>query len=174
MIAAMMLSATLLQNAETNLVAKYGEAQRPRIHRGLKQVAQFWRGEDGDDTAFQSFVMENFAGDATTLDALFNRMQFAFESLDGHLAEISRDWKWQSDLDLGTVYPFDETMAGYDPSAHITDDLYQNKLAFVPLIGDGASVLWIRSKTPRPVERPPLNAPEFTIPRRFSGTSAFS
>ena len=131
MLAAIMLSATLLQNAETNLVAKYGEAQRPRIHRGLQQVAQFWRAEDGDDAAFQSFVTENFAGDATTLDALFNRMQFAFESLDGHLAEISRDWKWQSDLDLGTVYPFDETMAGYDPSAHVTDDLYQNKLAFV-------------------------------------------
>ena len=110
---------------------KYGEAQRPRIHRGLQQVAQFWRAEDGDDAAFQSFVADNFAGDATTLDALFNRMEFAFESLDGHLAEISRDWKWQSDLDLGTVYPFDETMAGYDPSAHVTDDLYQNKLAFV-------------------------------------------
>ncbi|HEX7419035.1 MAG TPA: hypothetical protein VF505_04055 [Thermoanaerobaculia bacterium] len=131
MIAAIVLSSMLLQNAETNLVAKYGEGQRPRIHRGLQQVAQFWRAEDGDDAAFQSFVTENFAGDPTTLDALFNRMQFAFESLDGHLAEISRDWKWQSDLDLGTVYPFDETMAAYDPAAHVTDDLYQNKLAFV-------------------------------------------
>src|SRR6476469_1977787 len=134
MIVAIVLSSMLLQNAETNLVAKYGEPQRARIHRGLQQVAQFWRAEDGDDAAFQSFVTANFAGDQMTLDALFNRRQFACESLDGHIAEISRDWKWQSDLDLGTVYPFDETMAGYDPSAHVTDDLFENKLAFVVLL----------------------------------------
>ncbi|MEO8036644.1 MAG: hypothetical protein ABI837_19570, partial [Acidobacteriota bacterium] len=54
--------------------------------------------------------------------------------LDGHMLEISRDWKWQSDLDLGPVYSFDEVMAGYDPSAHITDDLFANKLAFAVLL----------------------------------------
>ncbi|HEV8659688.1 MAG TPA: hypothetical protein VGS96_13830, partial [Thermoanaerobaculia bacterium] len=134
MISAMILAAMLITPAENALVAKYGEAQRARIHRGLTQVAQFWRAEDGDAAAFEQFAKTNFAGDQTTLDALFSRMQFIFESLDGHMNEISRDWKWQSDLDLGPIYPFDEVTAGYDPSAHVTDDLFESKLAFVVLL----------------------------------------
>jgi hypothetical protein len=120
--------------AEAALIAKYGEAQRSRIERGLRQVAQFWRAEDGDAAAFERFVTTNFAGDAQTLDALFNRMQFLFESLDGHMLEIGRDWRWQSDLDLGPIYAFDEITAAYDPGAHLNDDLFQNKLAFVVLL----------------------------------------
>ncbi|HEY3055689.1 MAG TPA: hypothetical protein VGK31_07140 [Thermoanaerobaculia bacterium] len=134
MFASIILAAVLTAPTENALVAKYGETQRVRIHRGLQQVAQFWRDEDGDSAAFEEFAKTNFAGDQTTLDALFNRMQFVFESLDGHMNEISRDWKWQSDLDLGPIYSFDEVTAGYDPSAHVTDDLFQNKLAFVVLL----------------------------------------
>ncbi|HSP14328.1 MAG TPA: hypothetical protein VLV78_06225 [Thermoanaerobaculia bacterium] len=135
MICATILAATLmLPDAENKLIARYGEAERPRIHRGLQQVTEFWRAEDGDQAAFDEFAETNFAGDAQTRDALFNRMQFLLESLDGHMLEIGRDWKWQSDLDLGTIYPFDQISAGYDPSAHINDDLFENKLAFVVLL----------------------------------------
>ena len=116
---------------EKELAGKHGEEARPRLARGLKQVAEFWRAEDGDAAAFEEFVRTNFAGDAKTLDALFDRMEFALESLDGHMLEIGRDFRKQSDLDLGPIYPFDETLAGYDPSAHVTDDFFANKLAFV-------------------------------------------
>src|ERR1043166_5419799 len=90
---------------ESELVAKYGEAQRARAHRGVHQVAEFWRAEDGDAAAFRDFVTTNFAGDQKTLDAMFDRFQFALESLYGYSAEISRDWKAQSDLDRGPIYP---------------------------------------------------------------------
>jgi hypothetical protein len=122
------------EKLESDLVAKYGEGQRVRIVRGVKQAAEFWREEDGDAAAFDAFVRASFAPEGPALEALFSRMQFALESLDGHMLEISRDWKWQSDLDLGTVYGFDEIMAGYDPSAHTNDDLFANKLAFVVLV----------------------------------------
>jgi len=121
-------------NLTNELAAKYGETQRPAIERGVAQVRQFWRAEDGDDAAFAEFVRTNYAGDVATRDALFDRMEFAFESLDGHMLEISRDWRRQSDLDIGTVYGFDDIMAGYDPSAHVSDDLFANKLAFVVLL----------------------------------------
>ena len=123
-----------LPKVESDLVAKYGEAQRPRIQRGFKQVADFWRAEDGDAAAFEDCVRTNFAGDQTTLDALFSRMELILESIDGHMLEISRDLRQQSDLDLGLIYPYDEIMAGYDPSAHISDDLFANKLAFTVLL----------------------------------------
>ena len=48
--------------------------------------------------------------------------------------EIARDFRWQSDLDLGEIYPFDEVLAGYDPSAHFVDDFFRNRLAFAVLL----------------------------------------
>jgi hypothetical protein len=123
-----------IEKTETALVAKYGEAQRARAHRGLQQVAQFWRAEDGDAAAFEEFAAKNFAGDAETLDALFSRMQFVLESVDGHFTEIGRDIGRQVDLDVGTIYPFDETLYAWSPSAHMDDDWFQNKLAFVVLL----------------------------------------
>ena len=119
---------------EKELAAKYGEAERPRLARGLRQVSEFWRASDGDAAAFEELVRSQFAGDAKTLDALFDRMEFAFETMDGHMLEIARDFRKQSDLDIGPIYPFDEILAGYDPSAHITDDLFANKLAFTVLL----------------------------------------
>ncbi|HUP61091.1 MAG TPA: hypothetical protein VNA69_11790 [Thermoanaerobaculia bacterium] len=123
-----------MQKIEADLVSKYGEGQRARIQRGMKQVAQFWRADDGDAAAFEDLVRTHFAGDQATLDALFNRMQFVLESLGGHMSEISRDMRWQSDLDVGPVLPFDEIMAAYDPSAHVNDDFFKSKLAFVVLL----------------------------------------
>jgi hypothetical protein len=123
-----------MEKLETELVAKYGEGQRARLQRGMKQVAQFWRAEDGDPAAFEELVRTHFAGDQPALDALFNRMQFVLESLYGHMSEIARDMRWQSDLDIGPIQPFDEIMAGYDPSAHINDDFFANKTAFVVLL----------------------------------------
>jgi hypothetical protein len=116
------------------LVAKYGAAQSARIERGLSQVAEFWRAEDGDAVTFESFILENFAGDQATLDTLFKRFESLLEQLNGHMQEISREFRQQADLDLGPVLPFDEMFAGYDPSAHLVDDFFNNKLAFVVLL----------------------------------------
>ncbi len=119
---------------ETELVAKYGETQRARAHRGLHQVAEFWRAEDGDSPAFEDFVRANFAGDQVTLDTMFARYQSLLESLAGHMHEINREFRQQLDLDYGPVLPFDETFGGYDPSAHVLDDFFNNKLALTVLL----------------------------------------
>src|SRR5438876_1960881 len=119
---------------ERELIAKYGEAQRLRLERGLRQVGEFWRPEDGDAAAFEGFVRANFAGDQATLDTMFSRFERLLEQLGGHMHEINREFRRQMDLDLGPVLPFDEMFGGYDPSAHIIDDFFQNKLAFVALL----------------------------------------
>jgi hypothetical protein len=119
---------------ENELVAGYGEAQRARVQRGLKQVSYFWRASDGDQQEFESFVRKNFAGDQSSLDTLFNRFEYLLEQTFGHMAEISRELRQQIDLDAGPVQPYDEIFGGYDPSAHVIDDFFDNKLAFVVLL----------------------------------------
>jgi len=119
---------------ERELVSKYGEAQRVRLQRGIRQVVDFWRAEDGDATAFGEFVRRNFAGDQATLDTMFARFEYLLEKLDGHMIELTREFRQQADLDFGPILPFDEGFAGYDPSAHMNDDFFQNKLAFIVLL----------------------------------------
>src|SRR5262245_439931 len=46
---------------EAELVKKHGEPERPRIARGLKQIAALWRAEDGDLAAF---AKEHYLGTA--------------------------------------------------------------------------------------------------------------
>jgi len=119
---------------ERELTARYGEAQRGRLGRGLAQVAAFWRDEDGDAAEFEHFVRENFAGDQERLDTMFSRFEYQLEQLDGHMHEINREFRQQQDLDLGPVLPFDEVFGGYDPGAHVLDDFFENKLAFTVLL----------------------------------------
>jgi hypothetical protein len=119
---------------QKELIGRYGEAERGRLVRGLKQAGEFWRAEDGDRAAFEDFVRHNFAGDQAALDTLFSRSEALFEQLDGHMLEVVRAFRTQTDLDLGPILPYDEAFAGYDPSAHTSDDLFANKLAFVVLL----------------------------------------
>ncbi len=118
----------------SELTAKYGEAQRARLERGLKQVGEFWRVQDGDRKVFEGFVRDNFAGDQATLDTVFSRYERLLEQLAGHMQEIGREFRAQADLDLGPMLPVDEIFSAYDPGAHINDDFFNNKLAFVVLL----------------------------------------
>jgi hypothetical protein len=119
---------------EKELIAKYGEAQRARLRKGLKQAGSVWFSEDGDAPAFEEFVRRNFAGDQAAVDTLFARYEKLLEQLDGHMLEILVAFRTQTDLELGPVMPYDEIFAGYDPSAHVTEDFFKNKLAFAILL----------------------------------------
>jgi len=119
---------------ETELTAKYGKPEQPRIQRGLLQMSEYWRAQDGDAAAFEEFVRGNFAGDSATLDAMFNRYERLLEQLSGHMHEINREFRQQADLDLGSMLPFDGIFAAYDPAAHVLDDFFVNKGAFVVLL----------------------------------------
>lgn len=119
---------------EHDLATQYGEGHRVRVQRGLAQVVAFWKSEDGDAPEFERFVRENFAGEQERLDTMFGRFEYLLEQLDGHMHEISREFRQQQDLDLGPVLPFDEVFGGYDPGAHVLDDFFENKLAFTVLL----------------------------------------
>ncbi|MBI5203205.1 MAG: hypothetical protein HY925_16560, partial [Elusimicrobia bacterium] len=116
---------------EAELAPKLDDAGKARLARGLKQAASLWRESDGD---FAEFAKANFAMDPATLDGLFERYQDLLEQIDGHMDLITVSLKKRADLDIGTMLPVDETFAGYDASAHVTEDFFGNKLAFVALL----------------------------------------
>ncbi len=116
------------------LIEQYGEDHRERITRGLQQVADFWKTEDGGPEMFENFIERNYAGSREKRDALFERFQWILEKMNGHMLEIIMALRWQMDLDIGNIEPIDEIFAAYDPSAHLTDDLFKNKAAFAVLL----------------------------------------
>jgi hypothetical protein len=118
----------------SELAAKHGAAQQAAVERGIDQVGNYWRSEDGDAAAFEAFVRDNYAGDPATRDSVFARFERLLESVDGHMSEIGRDFRTHAELDYGPILPFDDVFAAYSPAAHINDDFFTNKLAFVALL----------------------------------------
>ena len=116
------------------LTAKVPEAARARLARGVRQVAAAWRPEDGDAKALAAFCAEWFAADDAGQAALLARYAAAFEQLDGHLVEVSRAWQSWSQLELGPQLPIDDLFGAFEVSSHVTEDLFQSKLAFVVLL----------------------------------------
>lgn len=119
---------------EQALAEQHGADQRAGIRRGLDQVADFWRADDGDRAVFERFVSANFAGDEATRDAMFERMEYLLESVDGNLNEIVLAMRRQTDLEMGPILPFDRVAAGYSPGSHFNEDWFANKLAFTVLL----------------------------------------
>ena len=126
--------AAALPEIEASLVEAHGEAQRERIRRGLRQAAALWRADDGDAAAFAEFARTHFAGDQATLDAMFDRYQYLLERLGGHMNKLVQEFRRHSDLDHGPILPFDMLFAGYNPAAHVSEDMFRNRLAFVALL----------------------------------------
>jgi hypothetical protein len=130
-----------VERLESELVARHGEAARPRLQRGLRQVGAFWRAEDGDAAAFETFVRANFVADPAQRDAMFQRLEGVFTQLGGLTTEAVRQLRMHLDVERGGILPIDRKLAAYNPGAHITSDLFANKVAFAVLLNFPLSTL---------------------------------
>jgi hypothetical protein len=128
------ISGTPQKAAISALVAEHGGAHQARIEKGVEQVAQLWREADGDAEAFEAFVLEHFQSEPEALQATFEHFEYAFEILDGHLTSIARELRHYMDEDVGIIRPVDRLLGGYDAFAHLTDDMFENRIAFVALL----------------------------------------
>ncbi len=122
------------QEIKAELMQKFGESERFRIERGVGQAAGLWRTGDGSAEEFAVFCRENFVANGAPLQALFEKLEFYSETLGGHFTEMSLDKDQPVDLDWGEITPIDIAMNGFNPAAHISEDLFQNKLAFITLL----------------------------------------
>ncbi|MDB4964746.1 MAG: hypothetical protein JWN44_435 [Myxococcales bacterium] len=109
-------------------------ADRARQERGARQVAALWRTEDGSAADQKKLVTDDFAPAGAPLDGLFARFEEILEQLTGHFLEMTRALGRHTELDLGPVTSLDKRMAELDPAAHLADDLFATKIAFVALL----------------------------------------
>jgi hypothetical protein len=119
---------------EKALVTKHGAGQALRVKQGIAQVLDRWRPGDGDEKQLREFIQQHFISDETVLQDTARRLEYAMEMLDGHGHEIQRELSRFQTLDEGPSRPIDALLAAHSPSAHVTEDLFKGRIAFVALL----------------------------------------
>lgn len=127
------LSQAEVMGAIGQVKAEVGGGHDARIEAGVRQAARLWRAEDGDAAAFAAFCKKYFATGAAR-DALFQRWQAKSEAIAGHFNSLSLQLRLEMDEARGELQPIDMLFAKWNPAAHVTDDLFANKLAFAALL----------------------------------------
>lgn len=108
-----------------------GESHVFRIERGVQQVAGLWRDTDGSVDDFATFCKYSFMGDTAEFSRLFNTLERNFEVIQGYNHKIDVMLKAPLQLEGPEITPVDMMFGGYDVFAHLTDDMYANKIAFL-------------------------------------------
>jgi hypothetical protein len=120
---------------------RFTGANLERALRGASQVAAMWRAEDGSADDYRNFCEKEFVADGDELELLFGKLQFALERLGGYYNSAKRDLRMGVDLDMGPLTPIDERLGAFEPGAHLSDDLFSSKIAFVTLLNFPATTL---------------------------------
>lgn len=116
------------------LLERHGAEQAGRIRRGVEQVAQRWWPEDGGAEDFAAFCEAHFLADPQALATTFQRLETVLEQIDGHLHEVRRELTWPIDVDTGELTPADRLLAELDLAAHVDEDLFRTRTAFLALL----------------------------------------
>ena len=123
------------------LVARHGAEHADRIRRGVTQVARRWWPEDGDAAALAAFCEANFLVDPGDLAATFHRLERVMEQVDGHLHEVRRELTTPLELDTGPITTVDRLLADLDLAAHVEEDLFRTRVAFLALLNFPVHIL---------------------------------
>lgn len=110
------------------------KGRRDDIEKGVRQVASFWKEEDGTEKQFQEFCLEQYIHDDLKRDEYFLRLEGHFEVIFGSLNKINVAIKRPLHLDWGELLPVDMSFAKFNPFAHLTEDLFLTKIAFFVLL----------------------------------------
>ena len=125
------ISNTTIETIVNNLSQKHDKADRDMIAKAVSQTASLWREIDGTEADFETFCDKNYVSDPIMLDEMFQSIQTYFEYISGNMNALHLDLKDKMHLDKGEMTDLDLIFGAYDPSAHISDDLFANKVAFM-------------------------------------------
>ena len=113
------------------LITTHGDAVRDRATAGVHRAAEVWTEADGNADAFKAFCCDYFIADEAELPTLVARLEIALEQVGGHLYEMRRTLRRWSDLRGEPFGKVDDLLATFDPAPDLSEQYWQQKLAFV-------------------------------------------
>jgi hypothetical protein len=123
------------------LKVKHGESSGFRIESGVRQAANLWRESDGNVKEFEKFCLDYFISGDSAMENLFKKLERSFEIFNGHFHRMDVQLKEPIQLTGPDPDPADMLLGSYDASAHLDDDLFANKIAFMAALNFPAYTL---------------------------------
>jgi hypothetical protein len=114
-----------------SIIKSHSVADPDLLKKGVRHAASLWRAEDGTRADFSSFVRQNYISDPVRRKIVFNKISNYFESLYGNFNEITLDLRKTLDLSEGEIDEPDRMFGNYSVDAHLKEDMFLNKIAFV-------------------------------------------
>ncbi|MDR0429626.1 MAG: hypothetical protein LBH58_04005 [Tannerellaceae bacterium] len=105
--------------------------QAGMIEKGVGQIAKLWQEKDGDSEAFKAFCLENFIADPSEKETVFLKISQYMEGIYGNFNAMTLCLDWNVTINDGSEHVIDKRFAAYSPSSHLSEDFYNNKIAFI-------------------------------------------
>lgn len=116
------------------LKVKYPEADLALIEKGVQQVALLWHAEDGTVADCHAFCLENYRANKDEKITLYQKLERNYEVLWGNYIKLLLELREPVDMDKAEINDIDLTFSAFNPQAHLEEDLYKNKIAFVTVL----------------------------------------
>lgn len=134
-----MISKKTINKTIKELVKKYPQ-EKNRINTCVKQLAQFWNKEDGNEKEFEKFCLENFTT-GENLKKLLEKFENKYEKISGHFTALLLELRHELDEDTGPMDNADKLFSSFNPATHLNEDLFKTKIAFLALLNFEAEKL---------------------------------
>ncbi|MDQ7823780.1 MAG: hypothetical protein RDV48_13360 [Candidatus Eremiobacteraeota bacterium] len=128
------ITADTVEKTAAALIKTHGDKEAALVRKGVTQAASLWTGEDGDQNAFKAFCTRHFASDPKVRNLMFSRSESHYDSMNGHLQELSRELSEPLQLEVGPMVPLDYLYGEFSPWAHLQDDYFKTGIAFSALL----------------------------------------
>jgi hypothetical protein len=120
-----------ISTAIQNIISSQPAADQKLLEKGVRHAASLWRADDGSTADFTDFISTNYISDPAKRRAVFSKISNYMESINGNFNEITLDLRKVLDETGNEIDEIDRMIGNYSVGAHLTDDLYGNKIAFV-------------------------------------------
>lgn len=120
-----------LEEAINKIKEKHPDAGQTLVERGVNHTGSLWRQPDGTPDEFVAFCVENYLSDPSAKEAAFLRISDYIETLSGNFNNIALGLRKNVDLQTGELQAVDHLFSAYSAGAHMINDFYANKIAFL-------------------------------------------
>lgn len=121
----------LVHKCVNEIEKKHTGVNKEFLEKGVHQVARLWVESDGNQEEFIRFCKDNYVSDANERRFLFERLNRHYEVLWGNLLKLQIELNEPNHMDIGELHRVDMLFAAYNPQAHLAEDLYASKIAFI-------------------------------------------
>ncbi len=128
------ISPATIADIQQTLVNDYPALNPQVVEKGIAQAVALWREEDGSEDAFITFVTENIARTPEDRQVLFQKLSTALEAINGTSNMLAVKLQMPTHLVGDTLTNIDYILSAYTPFSHLSDDLFENKVAFLTIL----------------------------------------